>query len=103
MIDQPTRDTLENQIRKGDYEAAAQIYHKLVKKTITPRYLQKFLKGQKNPTGTRPHSHQPLQMFHALTQAVKERTDRQQQQTQAAQQLLQTIHSHTTQTKPIPQ
>lgn len=102
MIDQSTRNALKAQIRKGDYEAAAQIYQKVVNRYITPRYLQKFIEGQKNPTGQRPGSHHPLKMFSAVAEAVRQRREREQYNTSAANRLLETLMRDANHHQPIP-
>lgn len=90
MIDQATRDILRQQIRKGDYETAAKIYKQIVNRYVTPRYLEKFLKGQKNPSG-KPGCHDPLKMFEAAAEAVRQRIEREQNATQTATKLIETI------------
>lgn len=101
MIAQHTRDQLRAQIRSGDWEKAAQIYEKNVSRPIYPRYLQKFIEGDKNPTGRNPRNHSPSQMFAAVAQAIQERQQREHEANQAAQKLLQTILRDTKPTQPI--
>lgn len=101
MIDQAIRNNLKDQIRKGDYEIAAQIYQKLVKKRITPRYLHKFIHGTHNPTGQRPGTHDPLRMFEAVATAVRQRQTAAQNANTAAQKLIETILIDT-KPQPIP-
>lgn len=100
MIDQSVRNRLKDQIRKGDYEAAAQIYKKNVTRYVTARYLQKYLEGQKNPTG-RPGCHDPAAMFAAIAEAVRQRKAREQQATTQANELIQQIIRDTTPPQPI--
>lgn len=101
MIDQATRDKLRQQVRKGDYESAAKIYQKIVNRYVTPRYLEKFLKGQKNPSG-RPGCHDPLKMFEAVAEAVSQRNQRQLDTTEKANRLIAQITRDTTPTQPMP-
>lgn len=101
MIDQTTRDKLRKQIRKGDYETAAKIYKQVVNRYVTPRYLEKFLKGDKNPVG-RPGCHDPSQMFESVARAVGQRLERERDATIKADKLISAIIRDTTPTQPIP-
>ena len=87
MISQQARDELRQHTKKGDYKTAAKIYEQTVNRTIGARYLQKFIEGEKNPSG-RPGCHQPLKMFEAVAQAVHRRQMAEQESTVAAQQIL---------------
>lgn len=98
MINQSTRDELRAQIRKGDYETAAKIYKNVVNRYVTARYLEKFLKGQKNPTG-RTGCHDPSEMFEAIAQAVSQRHQREREATDKADALVKAIMRDT---KPQP-
>lgn len=89
MIDQSLRDQLRAQIKPGDWQIAAQIYQNLVKKYISPRYLRKFIEGDKNPTGQRPGVHNPIQMFDAVAEAIRTRQQVERDQTTKALQILQ--------------
>ena len=100
MIDQTTRDKLRQQVRKGDYESAAKIYQKIVNRYVTPRYLEKFLKGQKNPAG-RPGCHDPLKMFEAVAEAVSQRHQNQLDTTEKANRLIEQITRDTTPRQPV--
>lgn len=90
MIDQSLRDQLRHQIKPGDWQIAAQIYQKLVKKYISPRYLRKFIEGDKNPTGQRQGVHSPVQMFDAVAEAIQQRQQTERDQTAKALKILQT-------------
>jgi len=100
MIDQTIRDQLKAQTQYGDYEKAAQIYQELVKKPITARYLHKFMFGHNNPTGQRPGTHHPKNMFAAVAQAVHERQTRQQEANREARKIL--LEQIRNDTKPQP-
>ena len=89
MIDQSLRDQLRAQIKPGDWQIAAQIYQKLVKKYISPRYIRKFIEGDKNPTGQRPGVHNPIQMFDAVALAISQRQAAEIEQNQKALQIIQ--------------
>ena len=100
MIAQQLRDTLDEQIEFGDYQIAAQIYLKKVKKPISPRYLHKFIKGQKNPTG-RPGRHDPEAMFAAIVEAVSQRQERVRKATESARKFMDKIIHDTAPKSPI--
>lgn len=100
MIDQAIRTELRSKIRKGDYEAAAQIYKKIAKRNITPRYLQKFITGHKNPLA-RPGCHDPGQMFEAIAEAVDQRQRRERQYSDDARRRLEEIIRQDTAPQPI--
>ena len=53
MIHQYERDALHQQIKKGDYQVAANIYKSKHIRQINRRYLQRFIEGTNNPTGAR--------------------------------------------------
>ena len=101
MISQSTRDDLRAQIRKGDYETAAKIYQDVVNRYVTARYLEKFLKGQKNPTG-RAGCHDPSEMFGAIAKAVSQRNQREREATERANALVKAIMRDTTPAQPMP-
>lgn len=103
MIDQTIRDQLKDQTQYGDYERAAQIYQALVKKAITARYLHKFLFGHNNPTGQRPGTHHPKDMFAAVAQAVRERQTREQEANREARKILFDQILRDTKPQPVPQ
>lgn len=84
MIHQSERDALRTQIKKGDYEVAAKIYKDKHIRQVGRRYLQRFMEGLNNPSGTRPGSHQPIDMYEAVAQAVRERIQRENETTERA-------------------
>jgi hypothetical protein len=89
MIDQSARDLLLQKAIRQDWDRAAQIYARKNSRTIYPRYLEKFLRGQRNPTGRKRGAHQPLDMFDAIATAIAEREEAERQQTAQALRILQ--------------
>ena len=75
MISQQVRDKLRARIKKGDYNIAANIYMTDVNRYVSSRYLQQFLDGTHKVTGRKDGGHNPLDMFAAITEAVKRRED----------------------------
>lgn len=76
MIAQNQRNLLLLRVKPGDYHAAAQIYHALTGRRIYPRYLQKFLKGERKVTGRKKEGHDPLKMYEAMAEAIKNRGEK---------------------------
>lgn len=87
MIAQNQRDLLLDKIKPGDYHTAAQIYLRLTGRSIYPRYLQKFLKGQRKVTGRKKEGHDPLKMYEALAEAIKWREDKEAKTNESAAQI----------------
>lgn len=103
MIDQEIRTALLQKTIGSDFEAAAQIYEKNTKRPIYPRYLDKFLRGERNPTGRHPASHDPGQMFAAIAEAVAERQRRERQYSEdARRRLTELIMRDTSPHQPMP-
>lgn len=74
MIAQSERDALRARIHaQTDYVAAARIYSAKTGRSIHHRYLYKFLSGERAVTGQKPGSHQPLQMWEAIVEAIGQR------------------------------
>jgi len=78
MIDQQQRDLLLREIKTGqqDYEKAAEIYQRLHGRSIHPRYLEKFLKGQRKCNSGKPKQHQPIEMYRCVAEAIAWRRER---------------------------
>lgn len=78
MIDQQQRDLLLANVKTGqeDYETAALIYQKATGLTIHPRYLEKFLKGQRRCHSGKPKRHQPVEMYRSVAEAIAQRHQR---------------------------
>lgn len=87
-ITKEARKELLKHVIRPDWEKAAQIYHKNSKKPIYPRYLERFLRCYSNPTGRAAGSHQPLQMFEAIAEAVAQRQTIERAQTAHALEIL---------------
>lgn len=106
MIHQSERDALRQQIKKGDYLSAAQIYKEKYIRQIGRRYLQAFIEGHNNPTGAHPGSHNPLHMYEAVAEAVRQRIQRENAATEQARamryKLIEKIQRDTKPASPVP-
>ena len=103
MIHQYERDALHQQIKKGDYQVAANIYKSKHIRQINRRYLQRFIEGTNNPTGARAGSHQPIHMYEAVAEAISTRLQRENNTTDQATDIRKRlIEQITRDTKPQP-
>ena len=100
MISNEKRQALASQIQKGDLTAAVQIYEKIANRSIHRTMLEKFIKNIHPFNHTDPKSHDPIQMYKSILQAISERRKREREATQQAEQLIQTI-LHDTKPQPI--
>lgn len=74
MIAQSERTALLEKVQgESDYKKAAELYQEKTGRYIHYRYLYKFLSGQRHITGKKPGSHQPLDMYTAVVDAIKKR------------------------------
>ena len=87
MIDQKAREELLRLVKPGDYAEASAIYEQKQGRPIYFRYLEKFLKGDRKVKGENPGSHQPLDMYAAIVDAIKAREQRAAEMTKAAREL----------------
>lgn len=87
MINQDQRNLLLREIQPGDYFTAAEEYKQLTGREIYPRYLQKFLKGERKVTGRKVTGHDPLKMYEALAEAIRKRKESDAKRTAAAAQI----------------
>lgn len=76
MISNELRAALRAKTIPGDIPHAAQIYQKITSRKIHKSQLQKFLNGLYPFHNHRPGSHDPLQMYEAISVAVAERLER---------------------------
>jgi len=85
MIAQSERKELLKEIKADeDYISAAAIYKQITGRKIYHRYLYRFLKGEIIITGKKPGSHQPLQMWEALVEAIVQRKMKEEMMTREA-------------------
>ncbi len=71
MISQEEREALRARIDGDtDYKAAAILYHVYTERTITEKYLYKFLRGERKVYGKKEDGHDPVKMYEALVEAV---------------------------------
>lgn len=105
MIHQSERDALAQQIKKGDYQVASNIYQEMHMRYVNRRYLQRFIEGKNQCTGARAGSHQPLDMYKAVAEAIRQRLERDQDNTGQAneirQRLIDQITRDTTPHQPV--
>lgn len=101
MIHNEQRAALAAQLVKGDLIQAVKIYEKIAKRKIHRSMLEKFVENLHPFRGDAPGSHDPLQMYQAIAQAIAERQQREREATQKAADLLQTILRDTKPTQPI--
>lgn len=75
MISSEQKEALSKRVVGGasDYNNAAEIYQALTGLSITPRYLYKFITGERKVTGAKPGSHNPVDLYEALVEAVTRR------------------------------
>lgn len=76
MISNELRAALRAKTIPGDIPYAAQIYQKITSRKIHKSQLQKFLNSLYPFHNSRPGSHDPNQMYKAITLAVGERLER---------------------------
>jgi hypothetical protein len=67
------RAKLREQIKQGDYAAAARIYVKKNGLNITANYISRFFRGDRNGSVKIQRRHQPLAMYRAMVQAIETR------------------------------
>lgn len=103
MIDTEQIDALAAQLQPGDLVGAVKIYEKIAYRQISTSILQKFIRRRHPFTGRRPGSHQPIDMYRAIAQAVAQRCRHEQETTRKAAELVMQIIHDTTPRTPIAQ
>ena len=92
MISQKQRDSLRKRINpKSDYKKAAELYEAKTGRYIHHRYLYKLLTGERKVEGTKPGSHQPLQMWEAMVDAIQYREMKDEEMTGKAREMLERL------------
>lgn len=92
MISQDERNELRKRLNaKTDYVRAAHIYEKQTGRSIHHRYLYKLLTGERKVEGTKAGSHQPLQMWEAIVEAIRQRENEGEEMTTRAREIRQRL------------
>lgn len=75
MISKEDREALKKRVdgQAADYAAAAEIYQRISGRAISSKYLYKFVTGERQVTGKKPGSHNPVYIYEALVEAVEKR------------------------------
>lgn len=73
MISKEDREALKRRVdgRSADYATAAEIYQRITGRSISSKYLYKFITGERMVQGKKAGSHNPLNLYESLVEAVE--------------------------------